>query len=287
MNTDSDAPDLIVHNGKAVTADAAVTIADGLAVRGSRILAVGGGPALLDAADARTKIIDLGGRTVVPGFFDGHAHMDREGLTEIYPSLKDAHCIDDILQIIESLVAAAGPGEWIVTMPLGAPPNYLGTASDLTDGRFPDRHDLDKGAPDNPVYIRPVWGYWRHDMAEPLVSVANSKALELAGVDPKTPPPSDQVEIAKAAKTGLPTGVFLENTMMPIVELTLLSCVPNFTYDDRLQGLRRSMSIYNSFGTTSVFEGHGVVRIERSRGSLGTERKHSKNHQFHSVTAQQ
>ena len=110
MNTISSAPDLIVHNGKVVTVDAAFTIADGFAVRGERILSVGDGAGLLDAADARTEILDLGGRTVVPGFFDGHAHMDREGLTEIYPSLKDAHCIDDILQIVEALVALKDRG---------------------------------------------------------------------------------------------------------------------------------------------------------------------------------
>ena len=96
MNTNSLAPDLIVHNGKVVTVDAGFTIADGLAVKDLRIIAVGAGAQLLGTADARTEIIDLGGRTVVPGFFDGHAHMDREGLSEIYPSLKGAKSIDDI-----------------------------------------------------------------------------------------------------------------------------------------------------------------------------------------------
>ncbi|MFP6733074.1 MAG: amidohydrolase family protein [Rhodospirillales bacterium] len=258
MNTISSAPDLIVHNGKVVTVDAAFTIADGFAVRGERILSVGDGAGLLDAADARTEILDLGGRTVVPGFFDGHAHMDREGLTEIYPSLKDAHCIDDILQIVEALVADSCPGEWIVTMPLGAPPNYLGTASDLTDGRFPDRHDLDKVSPDNPVYIRPVWGYWRHDMAEPLVSVANSKALELAGIGRGTPEHCSTVVFDKDS-AGDPTGIFFEDTLQPIIELTFMRGMRRFSAGERARGLKRSMEVYQSFATTSVFEGHGLA----------------------------
>ena len=258
MNTNSLAPDLIVHNGKVVTVDAGFTIADGLAVKDLRIIAVGAGAQLLGTADARTEIIDLGGRTVVPGFFDGHAHMDREGLSEIYPSLKGAKSIDDILQIIEAEVADAAPGEWIVTMPLGAPPNYLGAASELTDGRFPNRHDLDKVAPDNPVYIRPVWGYWRHDMAEPLVSVANTKALIAAGITRGTPEPCATVVFDKDA-SGDPSGVFFEDTLQPIIELTFMRGMRRFTPEERSRGLKRSLEVYQSFATTSVFEGHGLA----------------------------
>ena len=258
MPTNSMAPDLIVHNGKVVTADAAFTIADGFAVKGERILAVGGGAQLLETADARTEILDLGGRTVVPGFFDGHAHMDREGLSEIYPSLKDASSIDDILQIIETLVADTAPGEWIVTMPLGAPPNYLGAAAELRDGRFPDRYDLDKVSPNNPVYIRPVWGYWRHDMAEPLVSVANSMALEAAGIGRGTPEPCSTVVFDKDS-AGEPTGIFFEDALQPIIELTFMRGMRRFTAEERSRGLKRSLEVYQSFATTSVFEGHGLA----------------------------
>ena len=159
----SRAPDLIAHNGKIITVDGAFSISDAIAVRGERVAGIGGGADMLAAADGETRIIDLAGRTVVPGLFDGHAHMDREGLKEIYPSLGGARSIDDILEIIEGLVAQAAPGEWISTMPIGDPPDYLGMPGLLADGRFPNARDLDKVAPDNPVYIRPIWGYWRHD----------------------------------------------------------------------------------------------------------------------------
>jgi len=253
------APDLIVHNGNVVTVDAAFSISDAIAVQRDRIVGVGGAAAMLDAAAPHTHIIDLAGRTIVPGLIDGHAHMDREGLTELYPSLRHARSIDDILQIIESLVADSEPGDWIVTMPLGAPPHYLGDPADIADGRFPDRHDLDKVSPNNPVYIRPVWGYWRHDEVEPLVSVANTMALEIAGISRDTPAPCATVVIDKDAQIGEPTGIFFEDTLQPIVELTFMRNMTRFSRDQRIHGLKRSMEIYQSYATTSVFEGHGMA----------------------------
>ncbi len=248
--------DLIVSGVPVYGATRLTSPADAIAIKDGRVHEVGRQDTINRYKGADTKIIQPQKGCVIPGLIDGHAHMDREGLKKILPSLDGAESKEAVLDAILLEVAKKKPGEWIVTMPIGTAPSYVET-QEFDESGYPDRHDLDQIAPDNPVYIRAIWGYWR--ARAPLVSVANSKALELAGVGPKTPPPSDQVEIAKDAKTGLPTGVFLENTMMPIVELTLLSCVPNFTYDDRLQGLRRSMSIYNSFGTTSVFEGHGVA----------------------------
>jgi predicted amidohydrolase YtcJ len=251
------APDLIAHSGKVITVDASARIADAFAIKDGRFIAVGGGPALLDAADAQTTIIDLKGRTIVPGLIDGHAHLDREGLREIYPSLAGAASIDDILQRIEALVRTSKPGSWIVTMPIGEPPSYWNMPAGLVEKRWPTRHDLDKVSPDNPVFIRPVWGFWRHDFS-PLVSIANTRALEIAGIDRNTEPPVPAITIEKDA-SGDPTGVFAERTLQPIVELTLMRCIGGFTHEDRLQGLRRSIEVYHATGTTSVYEGHGVA----------------------------
>jgi hypothetical protein len=77
-----------------------------------------------------------------------------------------------VLQRIETLVKAAAPGDWIVTMPLGDPPYYFDVPGSLREKRFPTRRDLDRVAPRNLVYIRAIWGYWRHTL--PLVSIANS-----------------------------------------------------------------------------------------------------------------
>ena len=118
------------------------------------------------------------------------------------------------------------------------------------------RLDLDKVAPNNPVYIRAPWGYWPNAM--PLYSSANSAALRAAGIDRSTPSPSRLVTIEKDAASGEPTGVFVEQTLEPIVEFTLMACAPNFTIEQRAQALRYSMRAYNAVGTTSVFEGHGI-----------------------------
>jgi predicted amidohydrolase YtcJ len=182
--------------------------------------------------------------------------MDREGLKTLYPSVAGARSIDDVLQRIESLVKAAEPGDWIVTMPLGDPPYYFDVPGNLREKRFPTRRDLDRVAPRNPVYIRSIWGYWRHTL--PLVSIANSEALRLAGVTQQTAAPWDGIQI-ETDSAGEPTGVFVEQTYIPVVELSLMAVAPRFTHEDRARGLRESMKIYGSTGTTSVIEGHGVA----------------------------
>ena len=249
-------PDLILYGGNVITVDPALHIAEAVAITVDRITAVGNTSDVRRLAGTDTRLVDLRGRTVVPGLVDAHAHMDREGLKSLFPSLAGARSIDDVLQRIETLVKAAAPGDWIVTMPLGEPPYYFDVPGSLREKRFPTRRDLDRVAPRNPVYIRAIWGYWRHTL--PLVSIANSAALRLAGVTRDTVPPWDGIQIEKDP-AGEPTGIFVEQTYIPVVELSLMAAAPRFTQQDRAQGLRESMKIYNATGTTSVVEGHGVA----------------------------
>ena len=248
---------LLLSGGKILTLDAQGTVAEAIAVSGDRILAVGDTAAAAAAAGPDAARIDLAGRTAIPGLIDGHAHMDREGLKLQLPSLAGATCIDDILERIAALVRDAEPGEWIVTMPIGDPPFYTGVPGNLHEGRVPNRHELDRVAPDNPVYIRAIWGHWRNTL--PLVSIANTKTLEIAGITRDTIPPAATIQIDKDHATGEPTGVLHEFNYKPLVEHTLMSVIPRFTLEDRIAGLRDSMRIYNSMGTTSVFEGHGIA----------------------------
>lgn len=247
---------LVLHNGKIITVDAGFTVAESIAVDGNRIMAVGDTSEILAFAGSHARRIDLKGKSVVPGLIDAHAHMDREGLKDVYPSLAGARSIDEVLELIRALVADAKPGEWIVTMPIGDPPSYWDTPNNLKEMRFPDRRDLDRVAPDNPVYIRAIWGFWRH--ALPLVSIANTRALEIAGIGPETRAPCDTVTIERG-DDGAPSGIFTEWSYMPIVELTLMRACGGFTAEDRIEGLRRSMRAYHACGTTSVFEEHGVA----------------------------
>ena len=249
-------PDLVLFGGNIVTLDSVLRVAEAVAITADRVTLVGASTDLLALADDRTRLVDLHGRTVVPGLVDSHAHMDREGLKSLYPSLAGARSIDDVLQRIEALVKDAAPGEWIVTMPLGDPPYYFDVPGNLRENRFPTRGDLDRVAPRNPVYIRSIWGYWRHTL--PLVSIANSEALRRAGVTRTTVAPWDGITIEKDS-AGEPSGIFVERTYIPVVELSLMAAAPRFTHHDRVRALRESMKIYNSTGTTSVVEGHGVA----------------------------
>ncbi len=249
--------ELIITNAKVATLDPTGRFVQGVAIAAERFVAVGSATQVEAFAGPATRRVDAGGRLVVPGLIDGHAHLDREGLKDRLPSLAGCGSIDDILDRIAELVRRTPPGQWIVTMPIGEPPYYLGVPDNLREARVPNRHDLDRVAPDHPVYIRPIWGYWRGTL--PLVSIANTAALERAGITQRTVPPSTNIQIERELSTGEPTGVFYEFTMKPLVESTLLSMIPRFTHGDRLEGLRQSMRVYNRFGTTSVFEGHGVA----------------------------
>ena len=92
--------DVILHNGQVLTVDTYNSTRQAVAVLGELVQAVGSDQDILPMAGPNTTFVNLHGRTVIPGIIDIHAHMDREGLKQIYPSLKGARSIDDILNII-------------------------------------------------------------------------------------------------------------------------------------------------------------------------------------------
>ncbi len=243
-------------NGRVHTLDAAGRTVEALAVRGAHITAAGTDAQVLALRGPATRVLDLAGHTVVPGFYDAHPHLDRMGLRDLC-GVRIGHCrsVAAICAAVREAAAHTPAGEWIVTLPMGAPPeDYVFDAGQLAEGRFPDRHDLDRAAPDHPVYIRSPWGWWSR---MPLPSVANSRALAAAGVTRDTVPPA-KVEMVKDAD-GEPSGVFLERNWAPILEYTLFACVPRFTYEDRYAGLRHAVRATSAAGTTAAFEGHGVT----------------------------
>jgi len=246
-------------NGRIITLDEKSTVAAALVTRGRRILAVGSTEDMAAAAGDGARTVDLEGKAVVPGLIDTHAHMDREGLKHIGPSLQGCRCIDDVLLRIEAAVRKAPPGKWIVTMPVGDPPYYWEGAASLREGRLPNRHELDAVSPHNPVFIRPVWGYWRHaPNPETLISAANTLALAATGINPKTPLPSPNISLEVDQKDETLSGIFVENVAMPIIELTMLDVASRFSDEERRDAIGRSMQVYNSLGTTGIYEGHGV-----------------------------
>jgi predicted amidohydrolase YtcJ len=248
--------DLVLRNGKIITVDKDLTIAQAIAIAGERIVAVGPDAAMAAHTTPATRVIDLAGRAVIPGLIDGHAHMDREGLKSVYPPLGRVRSIRDIQERIAELARSKPPGEWIVTMPIGDPPFYWEVPDILAEKRWPTRQELDAAAPDNPVYIRSIWGFWRH--TPPLVSCANTEALNRAGITRNTVSPVDTLKIEKDSN-GDPTGVLIEQDMQPLAELIWFRNVTGFGRVDRARTLPLSAWAYHAYGTTSVFEEHGAA----------------------------
>src|SRR5689334_17088484 len=155
-------------------------------------------------------------------------------------------------------------------MPVGTPPFYQDAPGGLADGRWPTRADLDAAAPDHPVYVRGIWGYWNKP---PVTSIANSQALARAGVTRTSQAPRG-VEILKDA-SGEPTGVFVEHNLIQVLEFTVMRAAPRFTHAERLKALVVSQRAYAARGVTAVYEGHGIApevlavyRQTRERGAL-------------------
>jgi predicted amidohydrolase YtcJ len=262
------AADWILQNGRVLTLDRRRPAATALAIAAGRIVATGGRADVRAWKGRRTRVVDLAGAAVIPGLVDAHAHLDREGLKRVYPSLERCRSIADVQTVIRRLTTTRPKGEWITTLPLGAPPFYLDPRAGLAERRWPTRSDLDAAAPDHPVYIRGIWGYWNRP---PVHSIANSLALARAGITRDTMPPRG-VEIVKDA-AGEPTGLFVEHNLIQVIEFTLMKAAPRFTHEDRLRALRESQRRYAAWGVTAVYEGHGiapeVLRVYREAHERG------------------
>src|SRR5262249_38511219 len=145
-----------------------------------------------------TRMLDLDGRTVLPGFVDAHAHMDREGLRHVYPNLQACRSIADVQAVVRRAAAERAPGEWIVLLPLGDPPSP--SAADLTvgGGRSPARSAPRQPAPETRCWPRSLGGYGTHP--PPFVPVLNSAALAACGIGADTPPPASTVALERDAQ---------------------------------------------------------------------------------------
>jgi len=138
-----EAPDLILYNGKIVTVDSAFSIAQALAIRGDRFLAVGTDDAVRRLAGAATKSIDLRGRTVIPGLMDGHLHNAGGGPGV---NLSGVRSMAELLAAVEERVKGGKPGDLVVS-------NSDWHEAQLREKRLPHRRELDRIAPENPVVL--------------------------------------------------------------------------------------------------------------------------------------
>ena len=246
--------DMLLTGGTVLTMDPLGSATEAVAISRGRILAVGSASDLAAFAGPATEVIDLEGHTVIPGIIDTHAHMEREGLKTLRPSLAAARSIGDVLDVIARAARDAPPGTWIITMPVGQPPFYFGGPLTLVERRMPNRAELDRAAPDHPVCIAAVFTNWGEP---PGYTALNSKALALLGIDRTTKVTADNVEIEREPGTGEPTGIIIDRNRRPSADFNLLRGITGFDFAERVVGLKRSLQAYNSVGTTSIYEGHG------------------------------
>ena len=162
--------DLVLRNGKVITVDAAFTIAQAIAIAGDRIVAVGPDAAMAAHTAPATRVVDLKGKTVIPGIIDGHAHMDREALRNVFPSLGRVRSIRDIQDRIAELARGKTAGRMdrhhadrrsalLLRRARNASPRSAGRRGRSSTPRRPN----------NPVYIRSIWGYLARHLAARLL----------------------------------------------------------------------------------------------------------------------
>jgi len=245
--------DLVLLNGKIFTADSENHFAQAVAVKDSIIIKVGSNSLIQNYIDISTTIYNLHGRLVTPGLIDSHNHMVTVGenyylTVDLMPPVVAS--ISDIQQKIAEVVAQKAEGEWVTGQGF----------FNMTDGRTPNRYDLDEVAPNNPVYIVHISGH---------MAVANSMALEIAGIDSSTQnPPGGVVE--KDSLTGEPTGVLLNHYAMILVK----EHIANFTVEEYRQALEPVLEFYHDNGLTSIQDVNvGVINklmAYKEADSLGT-----------------
>src|ERR1044072_333655 len=187
-----DPADIVFKNGNVYTANDKAPQAQAIAVKADRIVFVGTNAAAQRFVGTNTRVVDLQGKTMLPGFTDSHQHLSGVGQREMTLNLEGTSSLEDFLAKVKARVDQAKPGEsvtgrgWIETH--WQPPV------------FPTRWDLDKVAPNNPVILGRADGHG---------AVANSAALKIAGVDKGTPNPFGG-EISKDKESGEPNGMLLD-----------------------------------------------------------------------------
>ena len=223
-------PDLILHNGTIHTQDDSLPFARAIAVSGNKILAVGDDADILSLASQETRIIDLEKKLVLPGFIDSHFHFYDFALNYDSIDFSKISSFADMEKTIVKKTAHIPKGHWI----LGQGFNE----SDWPENRMPDRHDLDRVAPEHPVCI------WRCDLH---VAVANSMALERAGIGPDTPNPPEGIIVKDGTDT--PTGVLRE-----LASNLIRDAVPEQSDETVMQNIQKAVKDVHALGMTSIHD---------------------------------
>ncbi|GAB3276505.1 amidohydrolase [Parahaliea aestuarii] len=230
--------DALYLNGEVITMAGEDARAEAFAVLGERIVAVGSSDAMRRLAGPATEVVDLEGRAVVPGLYAAHDHFPGAGVVATRlvdlnsPPMGRMTTIDDVVDALAVRAASTPAGAWIQGR------GYDDTL--LEDGRHPTREDLDRASTAHPIWISHTSGH---------LGVANSLALEMAGITAATPQPEGGV-IRVDPETGEPDGVLEEKAQV------VSALIPPMSEDEEMAAYRAAVDLYLRQGvTTTVITG--------------------------------
>lgn len=236
--TPSAFPDTIFHNGRIATQDERRSFAEAVAIRDGRFHAVGTDRDMLALRGPDTEVIDLGGRTVIPGLNDSHLHVIRGGLNfnlelrwDGVPSLADA------LRMLREQAARTPAPQWV---------RVVGGWSEFqfAEKRLPTLDELNAAAPDTPVFVLHLY----------CQAMLNRAALRAVGYDRNTPnPPGGEIQ---RDKFGEPTGLLIARPNATILYATLAKG-PKLPLEYQYNSTRQFMRELNRLGLTSVIDAGG------------------------------
>lgn len=252
--------DLVFINGSIYTGDAKSPRVQALAIRGEWIVAAGSNEEARRFAGPATRVMDLRGQFVMPGFNDAHVHIGEAARAKLQLNLVGARSLAEFQQRIRDALTSYAPGAWMT-----------GFGWDHTmwpEMRFPTRADLDTVAADRPMLFERVDGH---------VAVANSLALKLAGITAQTPdPPAGHIvreplrgDTAPRGTFGEPNGMLEEDSAMDLVK----KHIPPPTPEERRLGIEMALREAAQFGVTSVqdnstWDDFRVYRALKAEGKL-------------------
>ncbi len=231
-------PDLVLLNGKIVTVDEDFSIAEAVAIKDGKFVAVGSTAQIRNLAGDRTEVFDLEGETVLPGFNDPHLHFAHSlgfEADESTQKFRSAKSIQEILAMVQEKIDQTPPGELVWF--------FLGPGSNaLEEGRFPNRKDLDPISPEHPVFLE-------YGGAGSNAS-ANSLALKKAGITRRTPQPSTQKLIGEIIKdaSGEPTGVLLGRGAVALAHRVLV----RHSTETLFKTIQHAAETVVAFGITTI-----------------------------------
>lgn len=222
--------DIILINGNIITVDQDFSTVEALAIADDQILAVGTNKEIKRTAGKDTRIIDLEGRTVIPGLIDAHLHPEMAAPSELDEEIPDVHTVAELLDWIKSQAQIKEKGKWIVH------PKFFATR--LTELRAPTLDELDEAAPDHPVFLNGTYG-----------GNINSEAMKVAGITNATNHPG----VLRDSKTGKLTGLIRASAfnLLPIPPGKQLG------REEYLNVLADMLKRYNQIGFTSLCAAYG------------------------------